>query len=447
MKLGRLFVLAASLHLLISASWTSDLFAQESTLRIEITEGVITPLPIAIPEFAAGQANSRQVAKDITAVVAADLTGSGIFREIPASAHLATVRNFEDPVQFSDWRVINAEALVIGAVRLLDGGRLEVSFRLYDVFVGAELGAGQRLGGRQSQWRRIAHRISDAIYSRLTGETGYFDSRVAYVAESGPKDARIKRLAVMDYDGANHEFLTEGEDIVLAPRFSPSGDELIFTSYRRGEPEVFVMNLASGESRLLIPNGLGMSFAPRFSPDGGSVVLSLTSAGNTDIHVIDLATGARRQLTTSLAIDTAPSFSPDGRNIVFESDRGGRKQLYVVPSTGGRPARISRAQGQYGTPVWSPRGDQIAFTKIDRNRFHIGVMRTDGTREKLLTESFLDEGPTWSPNGRVLMFFRESRGRDGAPSLFSVDLTGRNLRGVDIPGFGSDPAWSRLRIP
>ena len=447
MKPGRLFALAASLHLLILASWTSDLFAQESTLRIEITEGVITPLPIAIPEFSAGQANSRQVAKDITAVVAADLTDSGIFREIPASAHLVTVRNFDDPVQFSDWRVINAEALVIGAVRLLDGGRLEVSFRLYDVFVGAELGAGQRLGGRQSQWRRIAHRISDVIFSRLTGETGYFDSRVAYVAESGPKDARIKRLAVMDYDGANHEFLTEGQEIVLAPRFSPSGNELIFTSYRRGEPEVFVMNLASGESRLLIPNGLGMSFAPRFSPDGGSVVLSLTSAGNTDIHVINLATGSKRQLTTSLAIDTAPSFSPDGQNIVFESDRGGRKQLYVVPATGGRPARISRGQGQYGTPVWSPRGDQIAFTKIDRNRFHIGVMRTDGTREKLLTESFLDEGPTWSPNGRVLMFFRESRGRDGAPSLFSVDLTGRNLRSVDTPGFGSDPAWSRLREP
>ncbi len=447
MNPGRLFVLAASLHVLISANWTSDLLAQESTLRIEITEGVITPLPIAIPEFTAGQANSRQVAKDITAVVAADLTGSGIFREIPATAHLGTIRNFDDQVQFSDWRVINAEALVIGAVRLLDGGRLEVSFRLYDVFVGAELGAGQRLGGRQSQWRRIAHRISDVIYSRLTGETGYFDSRVAYVAESGPKDARIKRLAVMDYDGANHEFLTEGEEIVLAPRFSPTGDELIFTSYRRGEPEVFVMNLASGESRLLIPNGLGMSFAPRFSPDGRSVVLSLTSAGNTDVHVINLATGARRQLTTSLAIDTAPSFSPDGQNIVFESDRGGRKQLYVVPATGGRPARISRGQGQYGTPVWSPRGDQIAFTKIDRNRFHIGVMRTDGTREKLLTESFLDEGPTWSPNGRVLMFFRESRGRDGAPSLFSVDLTGRNLRTVDIPGFGSDPAWSRLREP
>ena len=447
MKPGRLRAAAASLLMLISAIWASDLIAQESTLRIEITEGVITPLPIAIPEFTAEQANGRTLAKDITAVVTADLAGSGIFREIPENAHLATIRNFNDPIQFNDWRVINAEALVIGSVRLLDGGRIDVSFRLYDVFVGVELGDGMRLGGRHSQWRRIAHRIADVIYSRLTGETGYFDSRVAYVAESGPKDARVKRLAVMDYDGANHEFLTEGGDIVLAPRFSPSGEELIFTSYSRGEPEVFVMNLGSGESQLLIDNGLGMSFAPRFSPDGRSVVLSLTSAGNTDIHVIDLATGHRRQLTTSFAIDTAPSFSPDGENIVFESDRGGRKQLYVMPATGGRPARISRGQGHYGTPVWSPRGDQIAFTKIDRSRFHIGVMRTDGTREKLLTESFLDEGPTWSPNGRVLMFFRESQGRDGAPSLFSVDLTGRNLQAVATPGFGSDPAWSRLREP
>ena len=430
---------------LLPTVWAGDLHAQESTLRIEITEGVITPLPIAIPAFTAQHAGNRELAREITAIVAADLTGSGIFREIPEDAHVATIRNFNDPVRYADWRLINAEALVTGSVRRLEGARLEVSFRLHDVFVGEELGDGIRLSGRQWDWRRIGHRIADEIYSRLTGETGYFDSRVAYVAESGPKDARVKRLAVMDYDGANHEFLTEGEEIVLAPRFSPSGEDLIFTSYRTGEPEVFILNLESGESELLIPNGIGMSFAPRFSPDGRSVVLSLTSSGNTDIHIINLATGVRRQVTTSLAIDTAPSFSPDGDRIVFESDRSGRKQLYVLDLDGGRPARISRGEGQYGTPVWSPRGDQIAFTKINRGRFHIGVMRVDGTRERLLTESFLDEGPTWSPNGRVLMFFRESRGRDGAPSIYSVDLTGRNLQPVATPGFGSDPAWSGLR--
>lgn len=418
---------------------------QDIRPRIVITEGVIEPLPIAIPEFVAEGRQSRELSETITAVVVSDLIGSGIFREIRREAHVDTIESFDAPINYRNWRVINAEALIIGSVRALDQNRVRVRFRLFDVFTGTELGDGIQYQGRQSDWRRIAHKVADAIYSRMTGESGYFDSRVVYVSETGPKDARVKRLALMDYDGANHEFLTEAGQIVLAPRFSPGGDQVIFTSYRNGSPRVHVMDLATRDARLLLGHEPGMSFAPRFSPDGRRVVVSLTSSGNTDIYVIELATGEKRQLTSSLAIDTAPSFSPDGRQIVFESDRGGRQQLYVIPADGGPATRISRGQGRYGTPVWSPRGDQIAFTKIHRGEFHIGVMRTDGTREKLLSGSFHNEGPTWSPNGRVLMFFRETRGRDGSPSLYSVDITGRNLKPVPIPEFGSDPNWSRLR--
>ncbi len=412
-------------------------------LKIEITEGVIEPMPFAAPAFVAQNSNARQLAEDLAAVVAADLIGSGIFREIPRAAHISGISNFDAPVQFSDWKAINAQALVTGAVTLRSNGQIAVKFRLFDVFAQAALGEGLQFVGTKEDWRRMAHKVADAVYSRLTGETGYFDSRVVFVAETGPKNARRKRLAIMDYDGANVRNLTDDASIVLAPRFSPDGNKVLYTSYETGMPRVFVLNLNTMRRRALddLP---GMTFAPRFSPDGKTVVMSLSEGGNTDIYTVNVASGKRSRMTSSPSIETAPSYSPDGRQIVFESDRAGSQQLYIMSANGGEARRISFGKGRYGTPVWSPRGDLVAFTKINKGRFHIGVMRVDGSEERLLTASFLDEGPTWSPNGRMLMFFRETRGANGAPSIYSVDTSGRSLKKVAIQGFGSDPSWSAL---
>jgi len=414
-------------------------------LRIEITEGVIEPLPYAVPGFVADSAAGTQIAERITRVIAADLTGTGLFREIPAEAHIARITSFTSPVQFSDWRAINAQALITGAVSTDDAGKLVVRFRLYDVFAGQEIGDGLQLVGTQEGWRRIAHKVADQVYTRLTGEDPYFDSRVAFIGETGPKDARRKRLAIMDYDGANVSYLTDGDALVLAPRFSPTGDRLLYTSYETGFPRIYVLDVASAQRRSLESQDGTMSFAPRFSPDGRRVVYSLTRGGNTDLYEMEVATGQSRRLTSAPSIETAPSFSPDGRRIVFESDRSGSPQLYIMPARGGESERISFGQGRYGTPVWSPRGDLIAFTKQAKGRFHIGVMRTDGSEERLLTASFLDEGPTWAPNGRVIMFTRETRGAQGRSSLYTVDITGRNLRQVPTDTGASDPSWSPLQ--
>lgn len=418
--------------------------AQQGPLRIEITEGVIEPLPFAVPSFQPESAEAGQMAANLAQVVAQDLIGTGLFREIPASAFISTVSDFNAPVQYADWKAINAQALVTGAVNV-QGNSLTVKFRLYDVFSGAELGSGLQFTGTADGWRRMAHKVADAVYSRITGEGPYFDSRVVYVSETGPKDARAKRLAIMDYDGANVQYLTDSSAIVLAPRFSPSGDRVLYTSYESGFPRIYVLDIGSVQRRVLESADGTMSFAPRFSPSGQTVVFSLTQGGNTDIYTMDIASGASTRLTNTPAIETAPSYSPDGGRIVFESDRSGTQQLYIMSASGGEAQRISFGEGRYGTPVWSPRGDLVAFTKQNKGRFHIGVMRLDGSEERLLTASFLDEGPTWAPNGRVIMFARETQGEGGSSTLYSVDISGRNLRPVQTPQGGSDPSWSPLQ--
>ncbi len=420
--------------------------AQERSgpLRIEITEGVIEPLPIAVPTFIAENPAAQEYADAIARVIAADLTGTGLFREIPRDAFISRITSFDSTIQYSDWKAINAQAVVTGAVSAAGDGRITVKFRLFDVFADAQLGDGLQFGGSAGSWRRMAHKVADAVYSRITGEGGYFDSRVVFVAESGPKDARLKRLGVMDYDGANVQYLTDSSSIVLAPRFSPTGDRVLYTSYETGSPRVFVLDVGTVQRRALDLPAETMTFAPRFGPDGQTVVFSLTEGGNSDLYATNVNGGGIQRLTSTPSIETAPGFSPDGSRIVFESDRSGTQQLYVMPAAGGEPTRISFGQGRYGTPVWSPRGDLIAFTKQNEGRFHIGVMRVDGSEERLLTASFLDEGPTWAPNGRVIMFTRGTQGAGGEPALYSVDISGRNLRRVQTEGPASDPAWSPL---
>ncbi len=423
---------------------SAPVYAQSGPLRLEIDEGIIEPMPFAVPNFVPDGPSATQYAADLSRVVAADLTGTGLFREISSDAFISRFSSFDAPVQFADWKAINAQALITGAVNV-SGKRLTVRFRVWDVFSGQELGNGLQLAGTTDGWRRMAHKVADQVYSRITGEGGYFDSRVAFVSESGPKNQRLKRLAIMDYDGANVQYLTDSSAIVLAPRFSPTGDRLLYTSYETGSPRIYLLDVGSVRRQELNTQGGTMSFSPRFAPDGRSIVYSLIQGGNTDLWKMDLASGQSTRLTNTPAIETAPSYSPDGSQIVFESDRSGTPQLYVMPANGGEATRISFGQGRYGTPVWSPRGDLIAFTKQNKGRFHIGVMRTNGDEERLLTSSFLDEGPTWSPNGRVIMFTRETQGASGRATLYSVDISGRNLRPVRTPDGGSDPSWGPLQ--
>ncbi|MEL6640556.1 MAG: Tol-Pal system beta propeller repeat protein TolB [Pseudomonadota bacterium] len=438
-KLWTLMVAAA-----MAVGVNAPVQAQDGPLRLTITDGVIEPLPFAVPQFEAETPQAGQVAADITRLVAQDLAGTGLFREISSDAFISQVTSFAQPVAYADWRAINAQALITGAVAV-NGDNLTVKFRLYDVFSGTELGGGLQFAGTVPGWRRMAHKVADAAYSRITGEGGYFDSRVVFVSESGPKDNRAKRLAIMDYDGANVQFLTDSAAIVLAPRFSPTGDRVLYTSYESGFPRINVLDVASVGRRQLSTAQGEMAFSPRFSRDGREVVYSLANGGNTDLYRTDLTTGAHTRLTTTPSIETAPSFSPDGSQIVFESDRSGTPQIYIMSASGGDARRVSFGEGRYGTPVWSPRGDLIAFTKQNAGRFHIGVMRTDGSEERLLTASPLDEGPTWSPNGRVIMFTRETLGATGTSSLYSVDVSGRNLRAVAVNGGASDPTWGPLQ--
>ena len=415
----------------------------QAKITLRFDDPVIEPMPYAVPDFVAENAEAGQVARDLARVVADDLTGTGLFREIPAAAYISGIASFDAPIAYADWQAINAQVLITGAVQA-SGGALSVKFQVFDVASGQSLGEGLQFSGSANGWRRMAHKVADAAYSRITGEGPYFDSRVVFVAESGPKDARQKRLAVMDYDGANVKYLTDSASIVLAPRFSPNGDRILFTSYATGFPRIYVMNTSDLSTRVLDQQPGSMTFAPRFAPDGRTVVFSLERDGNSDLYTLDIDSGALQQLTNAPSIETGPSFSPDGSKIVFESDRSGTQQIYVMPATGGEPTRISSGKGKYGTPVWSPRGDLIAFTKIADGRFYIGVIRSDSTEERLLTASFMDEGPTWAPNGRVIMFTRESEGATGSATLYSVDVSGRNLHQVTTPGPASDPAWSPL---
>ena len=415
----------------------------EGPLRIEITGGQVEPMPIAIAPFF-DEGGAAEMAARIQEVVTADLTGTDLFREIPASAHVARPSGFDDPVAYPDWRAVNAEALILGSVALRDG-QVTARFRLFDVFSGPPLGDGMQFDAPEAGWRRVAHKLADQVYARITGEGPYFDSRVTFVSETGPKDARLKRIGIMDYDGANPLWVTDDSALVVSPRFSPDGSQLLYTSFGNGMPQVMLMDVATVQSRPLKQEAGTMSFAPRFSPDGRWIVYSREKGGNTDIWQMDVATGAERPLTETAAIETSPFFSPDGRQIVFESDQSGTQQIYVMPADGSaEPARISFGEGSYGTPAWSPTGDLIAFTKRNGDKFHIGVMRPDGTEEKLLTESFLDEGPSWAPNGRVVMFTRQTPGGDGTPRLHSVDVTGRNMRPLSIEGAASDPDWGPL---
>jgi TolB protein len=411
-----------------------------AVLKLDVTQGNVQPVPIAIPDFVSVATQDAAAGRNVTQIISANLQRSGLFAPIDPSLFLEKIANPDTLPRFPDWRQVNAQALVTGRITQSDN-RINAEFRLWDVFAGTQL-HGQRYTTTAQNWRRIAHMISDAIYEKMTGEKGYFDSRVVFVDESGPKERRIKRLALMDQDGANLRYLTRGDELVLTPRFSSTADTITYMSYGQGDPRVYLMNIETMQ-REIVSNFPGMTFSPRFSPDSQRVIFSLQHGGNSNLFVMDLRSKATTRLTDTQVIDTAPSYSPDGTQICFESDRGGKQQVYVMAANGGQAQRISFGDGAYSTPVWSPRGDYIAFTKQTEGKFAIGIMRSDGSGERILTEGYHNEGPTWAPNGRVIMFFRDPGGNAG-PSLYTVDVTGRNEQLVRTPSYASDPSWSPL---
>ena len=412
--------------------------AASAQTEIDITGGRVDPLPIAIAPFLSG-GGAEEAGSTIGGVVTNNLGRSGYFAPLDPATFIEQIGSFEQMPSFASWRQINAKALVTGQA-FMEGGKMRVEFRLWDVNTQQQL-AAQQFTTSPKNARRIGHMISDIIYKAMTGIDGYFDTRIVFVSEDGPKDKRVKRLAIMDQDGFNVRPLTDGRDLVLTPRFSPSTNEITYMSFGNAEPRVYLMNIDTKQREIVgeFPN---MSFAPRFSPDGQRVIMSLQEGGNANIFELDLRSRNVRQLTNVPAINTAPSYSPDGSQVVFESDRGGTQQIYVMNADGSGQNRISFGQGRYSTPVWSPDGSYIAFTKQGGGKFAIGVMKPDGSGERILTEGFHNEGPTWAPNSRVLMFFRDTQGPSGGPQLWSVDITGYNEQRVPIEGFGSDPAWS-----
>ncbi len=407
--------------------------------KIVISDPNFRPMPIALAELMAEREDDRAQGRRILEIVASNLLNSGVFKPLDPKSFIQKPEDLATKPNMADWKTVGAEAVLGGKV-IATGGGIRVEFRLWDVATGQQL-VGKALTTTSGNWRRLAHKMSDSIFERVTGEGGYFDTRVVYVAETGPRTRRVKRLAIMDQDGANNRYLTEGQSLVLTPRFSPTAQEITFVSYAGGTPRVYIYNIDTGR-REVVGDFPGMTFAPRFSPDGNRIVMSLEADGNSEIYSMDLRTRQLIRLTNHPAIDTSPSFSPDGRKIAFNSDRGGSQKIYVMNADGSDIARISNAAGRYATPVWSPRDDYVAFTKIDGGQFRIGIMRPDGTAERILAEGFLAEGPTWAPNGRYLMYFKHAQ---GAPlGIYSIDITGRNERRIETPTEASDPAWSPL---
>jgi TolB protein len=411
-------------------------------VRLDITRGVIEPIPIAVSPFAGDDPGLRDAGLAIAELIAANLDRSGLFRVIDRRAYIQDPESLRETPRFAEWRPINAQALVTGVVSRPPGtSGLVIEFRLWDVFSGTQM-RGLRYDLSSDNWRRVGHQISDVIYERITGEPGYFDTRIVYVSQTGPKTRRVKRIAIMDQDGANHRFVTDGGELVLTPQIAPDGRRIAYFVLETPTPRIMLMDLATGRSSQL-GQFSGMSFTPRFSPDGSVMLLTIAEGGKSDIFSFDPAARRTVQLTRTPAIDTSPSFSPDGARIVFNSDRGGSPHLYTMNRDGSNVQRISFESGQYGSPAWSPRGDMIAFTRITGGYFHIGVMEPNGANERLITRSSLDESPAWAPNGRLIIFTREDPVRDRT-RLFTIDSTGHNLREVATPMDASDPAWSAL---
>lgn len=433
-------ILRSAFTLLLMVAFSAQ---ANASLEVELNRGTVKKIPLAVSEFHYESERLYSIGRGMGNVIRANLERTGLFEIPDPKAYIQDPKSTSEQPRFAEWKALGVEGLVSGRITEMNDGRARVEFRLWDVYGYKQL-TGMAYTTTKDNWRRIAHIISDVIYKRLTGEDGYFDSRVVYISEKGLPTARVKRLAIMDQDGANHQFLTDGSHLVLTPRFSPNMQTITYLSYYRNKPRVYIYDLNTGKQEVL-GDFPGMTFAPRFSPDGRKVIMSLAKNGNTDIYVMDIASRKAKKITGQPSIETSPSFSPDGKQIVFESDRSGTQQLYVMNADGSAARRITFEKGRYANPVWSPRGDLIAFTKMLKGKFYIGVIRPDGSGERLITSAYHVEGPSWSPNGRVLTYFKERpQGNKRIAKLYTIDLTGYNERLLETPLDGSDPAWSPI---
>ena len=425
--------------------------AARAQLEVDVTEGHLDPLPIAIPDFTGESEQAEEAGADIVRVIANNLERSGLFEPLDQDAYIEEIENIDLRPRFSDWRVINASALLVGRVEVGEDGRLLVGFRLWDTAAEQQL-LGLQFASVPENWRRVAHKISDALYERLTGETGYFDTRIVYVAEGeGPNGEPTRRLAIMDQDGANPSFLTDRSYMALLPHYSPNAQQITYVSFQGGEATTYLYDLATGRQEALFDMGPGLagegqSLSARFHPNGRTIAVGAQRRGQHDIFSFDLRTRQIRQLTTHPADDIEPSFAPDGERIAFSSSRGASSQIYVMGADGAEPQRISFGEGRYTAPAWSPRGDLVAFVKQHQGRFMLGVVDADGSgEERILFEGFFVDTPTWSPNGRVILFTRGEPSPNGTQyAIWSVDLAGFNLQRLPTRGAASDPAWSPL---
>ncbi|MBO1358532.1 Tol-Pal system protein TolB [Acetobacter sacchari] len=402
--------------------------AEQPAAEITVDQARTAPIPIVIPSFGAG------VGDQITGVLTEDLSNTGLFKVISGSTGTGTP-------DFGPYKAMGARAAVTGAVT--GAGSLRVEFRLWDVLTGQQI-QGTAYTTSAANWRRIAHIIGDVIYQRMLGEKGYFDTRIGFVSRSGGSRNPRMRLAIMDQDGANYRVLSSGQ--TKLPAFNPVRDQIAFLSYATATPRVYVFDLSTGRQRILTEFN-GVPLGPHFSPDGGTVIVPVARGSGSELVAVELGSGAKRQLTNSGgAINVSPSFSPDGSQIVFNSDRGGSPALYVMSASGGAARRISYGNGSYGDSVWSPRGDLIAFTRISGGQFSLGVMNPDGTGERIMTQGYTVESPTFCPNGRVLAFCRRTGGASSRDTIGTIDITGFHERVIPTPEGGSSPTWSPLNV-
>lgn len=414
--------------------------------RIDITSGKVDPMPIATVRFLGQDSISKEMGKEINFVINNDLSGTGLFSIIDKAAYIEDIKNVKTPPKYSAWRQINASALLTGEVAYIPGGEIRVEYRLWDPYTEKSIKAGI-LQGKEKEWRRVAHKIADEVYKRLIGEEGYFDTKIVFIAESGPAKHRTKKLAIIDQDGANLKYLSDGKNLTLTPRFSPDNHKILYLEYVKNKPKVHLRDLNTGKKQVL-GHFKGMTFAPRFASNGKEVIMSAAIGGSTDIVLTELSNMSSKRITTGAYINTSPYFSPDGDKVAFISDRSGSSQIYIMNKDGSDQQRISFGQGRYYTPIWSPRGDFIAFTKSYQGQYYLGVMRTDGTGERILAQGYVIDSPTWSPNGRVIMYaLTDYYKNDGKPlrtKLCTIDITGNFERILQLPTDASDPNWSHL---
>ena len=414
-------------------------------VKIDLNSPGAAPIPVAVPDFYGADAESAQYGRDLAGVIRNNFSNSTPFKVLKQQAFLQSPQQLATTgPAFADWKGINADALLTGTVQVINGQQIRVEYRLFDTQSEQQL-LGRRYTVDLRFWRHVAHRVSDDVYQELTGESGYFATRIVHIGETKvPGQPLLKKLCVMDQDSANYQCLTDGMALVLTPRFNPNLQKIIYMSYASGKPRLYLLDMPTGQ-QTIIGDFEGLNSTPRFSPDGSKVAMTLTQGheGNPEIYVMDMGSRAIRRLTYQSGIDTSPSFSPDGRKIVFNSDRGGQAALYIMDADGSNVKRLTYGAGRYYAPAWSPRGDLICFVKQSGGTFHVGVIDPDGQEERLLTDSYMDDNPTWAPNGRVIVFQRQGN-RSDRSRIMTIDLTGYNLRELPTPTNASDPAWSPL---